>query len=83
VNARISPDYGSLPPVRRIARIPLWVRLPIQALLFAITFTALSVLVSGDAFRFTRVLLLTALYLVVSLVFLATERFWRRRIRPR
>ena len=83
MNARISFDYGSLPPMRRIARIPLWARLPIQALLFAITFTALSVLISGDDFRLTRILVLSALYLGVSLVFLATERFWRRRIGPR
>jgi hypothetical protein len=69
--------------MRRIARFPLWVRLPIQALLFAITFTALSVLISGDDFRLTRILALSALYLGVSLVFLATERFWRRRIGPR
>jgi hypothetical protein len=69
--------------MRRIAGIPLWVRLPIQALLFAITFVALSVLVSGDDFKLSRVLLLTALYLVVSLVFLATERFWRRRMERR
>jgi hypothetical protein len=69
--------------MRRIAGIPLWVRLPIQALLFALTFTVLSVLISGDAFRLTRILALSALYLGVSLVFLATERFFRRRIRPR
>jgi hypothetical protein len=69
--------------MRRIARFPLWVRLPIQALLFAITFTALSVLISGDDVRLTRILALSALYLGLSLVFLATERFWRRRIGPR
>ena len=69
--------------MRRIARFPLWVRLPIQALLFAITFTALSVLSSDDDFRLTRILALSALYLGVSVVFLAIERFWRRRIRPR
>ena len=83
MNARICFDYGSLPPMRRIARTPLWVRLPIQALLFAITFTVLSVLISGDDFRLTRILVLSALYLAVSVVFLATERFWRRRIGPR
>jgi hypothetical protein len=83
VNARIRFDYGSLPPMRRIAGIPLWVRLPLQALLFALTFTVLSVLISGDDFRVTRILTLSALYLGVSLVFLATERFFRRRIRPR
>ena len=69
--------------MRRIAGIPLWVRLPIQALLFAITFAALSVLISGDDFTLTRILVLSALYLGVSLVLLASERFWRRRIRPR
>jgi amino acid permease len=69
--------------MRRIARFPLWVRLPIQALLFAITFTALSVLSSNDDFRLTRILALSALYLGVSVVFLAIERFWRRRLGPR
>ena len=69
--------------MRRIARFPLWVRLPIQALLFAITFTALSVLVSNDDFRLTRILALSALYVGVSVAFLAVERFWRRRIGPR
>jgi amino acid permease len=69
--------------MRRIARFPLWVRLPIQALLFAITFTALSVLSSDDDFRLTRILALSALYLGVSVVFLAIERFWRRRLGPR
>ena len=69
--------------MRRIAWFPLWVRLPIQALLFAITFTALSVLSSDDDFRLTRILALSALYLGVSVVFLAIERFWRRRIGPR
>ena len=69
--------------MRRIARFPLWVRLPIQALLFGITFTALSVLSSDDDFRLTRILALSALYLAVSVVFLAIERFWRRRIGPR
>jgi hypothetical protein len=69
--------------MRRIARFPLWVRLPIQALLFAITFTALGVLSSDDDFRLTRILALSALYLGVSVVFLAIERFWRRRLGPR
>ena len=69
--------------MRRIVRFPLWVRLPIQALLFAITFTALSVLISDDDFRLTRILVLSALYLAVSVAFLAAERFWRRRIGPR
>jgi hypothetical protein len=69
--------------MRRIAQIPLWVRLPIQALLFAITFSALSVLISGDDFRLTRILTLTVLYLGLSVAFLAAERFWRRRIGPR
>ena len=69
--------------MRRIARFPLWVRLPIQALLFAITFTALSVLLSNDDFRLTRILVLSALYVGVSVAFLAVERFWRRRIGPR
>jgi hypothetical protein len=69
--------------MRRIAQIPLWVRLPIQALLFAITFSALSVLISGDDFRLTRILALTVLYLGLSVAFLAVERFWRRRIGPR
>jgi hypothetical protein len=69
--------------MRRIARFPLWVRLPIQALLFAITFTALSVLISDDDFRLTRILVLSALYVGVSVAFLAAERFWRRRIGPR
>ena len=69
--------------MRRIARFPLWVRLLIQALLFGITFTALSVLSSDDDFRLTRILALSALYLGVSVVFLAIERFWRRRIGPR
>lgn len=69
--------------MRRIARFPLWVRLPIQALLFAITFTALSVLSSDDDFRLTRILALSALYLGVCVVFLAIERFWRRRLGPR
>jgi hypothetical protein len=69
--------------MRRIAQIPLWVRLPIQALLFAITFSALSVLISGDDFRLTRILALTVLYLGLSVAFLGVERFWRRRIGPR
>jgi len=69
--------------MRRIARVPLWVRLPIQALLFAVTFTALSVLTSDDGFRLTRILVLSALYLGASVAFLAAERFWRRRIGPR
>jgi hypothetical protein len=69
--------------MRRIVRIPLWVRLPIQALLFAITFSALSVLISADDFRLTRILALSVLYLGLSVAFLAAERFWRRRIGPR
>ena len=70
-------------PMRRIARFPLWVRLPIQALLFGITFTALSVLSSDDDFRLTRILALSALYLARQSRVPRIERFWRRRIRPR
>ena len=69
--------------MRRIAQLPLWARLLAQALLFAITFVALSVLISGAHFKLTRFLVLVALYLGVSVVFLASERFWRRRMRPR
>jgi hypothetical protein len=82
VNARISFDYGSLP---RCAGSPGFRSgfASIQALLFAITFTALSVLISDDDFRLTRILVLSALYVGVSVAFLAAERFWRRRIGPR
>jgi hypothetical protein len=83
VNARICFDYGSLPPMRRIAQLPLWVRLPVQALLFALTFVVLALVLSGEPFKLTRLLVLVAAYLGVSLVFLATERFWRGRIGPR
>ena len=72
--ARRWPDAG-------LKRFPRRVRLPLDALVFALVLTGLSAATNDAPFTLTRIAALAALYVAVSLVFDASVRLWRRLMR--